>query len=374
MQANFSNIKLEIFGESHSDSVGAIIKGVPVGEKLDLHRVRELLTLRRSSGEAWSTPRKEEDAPVFDGLREEGGMYTVISDEVRATIANKNVRKQDYDLTRQIPRPSHADLPVWAREGQIPSGGGRFSGRMTAPLCVAGGIAEELLERRGVQIKAYVTDIGGVHFEGANDSETLSMRGPDEAQLAVRNRCAFRALDDANAEQARNILKNAAQDGDSVGGIIECCVTGLRLGQAGDAMFDGIEGKLAYAIFAVPAVKGVEFGAGFVLARMRGSQANDPIGISDGAPAPLANRSGGINGGISNGLPIIVRAAIRPTPSISREQRSVDLASMSECALSVKGRHDVCIVPRAVPAIEAAVALAIYDLIMTSKDDLKAGK
>ncbi len=368
MTANFENIRLEIYGESHADRIGVRLEGIAPGMELDLHCVLDLLDRRRAGRTEWSTPRKEEDAPVFCGLRKDGDKYVVESGIVEAYIVNGYAKSGDYDEIKHVPRPSHADLAVWAKEGKIPAGGGRFSGRMTAPLCIAGGIAKEILQKRGIEVDAYLCDVAGLRLKRAADDENIAKYGLSERDRAAIRNGALPTLNGADCEKAVERLRKIAEEKDSAGGIVECVIAGIRAGEVGDALFDGIEGKLAYAAFAVPAVKGVEFGAGFEIAALKGSEANDRIAIENGAPTPISNNCGGINGGISNGLPIIMRAAVKPTPSISKPQRSVDLEDMTERELIVKGRHDACIAPRAVPAIEAACSLALLDMLC-AKDD-----
>ncbi len=347
MRANFERIKLEIFGTSHSDEMSVRLGGLPGSVGIPTDSVSRMLDRRRARSCAWSTPRLEKDEAEFiSGVKVDGDIMTV-EDEVAAIIKNGNVRQADYSNT--IPRPSHADYAAYVRDGKIESGGGRFSGRLTAPLCVAGAIAEAMLENEGIKICAYIRSIGDVEL-GAYEE------GIDYDALKSRD---FPCLGDD--KEALRVISEAAAKGDSVGGTIECVVTGVKAGAIGEAMFEGLEGKIAYSVFGVPAVKGVEFGDGFALARLRGSSANDAFEVKDGHIVTSTNRSGGINGGIANGMPIVVRAALRPTPSISIAQKSVDLAKVEPCELIVKGRHDACIVPRAVPCIESAVALAVLD-------------
>lgn len=368
MFANFRNIKLEIIGESHSQYIGARLLGVPVGTRLDLSCMRDLLARRSSSGKIWQTGRRESDDPVMRGIEKDGDKYIVKSSKIEFYIANNDIKTSDYDNIRHIPRPSHADLAAWAKDGAIAPGGGRFSGRMTAPLCAAGGVAKELLEQRGIFVDAYVLRLAGIELSSAYDAGDIAMRGVGKEKRAELRQMDIPALSDKNSDAVRERLSAIAREGDSVGSVIECVISGLKAGMIGDALFDGIEGKLAYAAYAVPAVKGVEFGKGFELADMRGSASNDEIGLLDGKPSPLENKGGGIAGGISTGLPVIMRVAIKPTPSISKPQKSVDLATMSECSLKIEGRHDVCVALRAIPSIEAAVALAILDMIFAGDD------
>ena len=362
MKAEFQNLKIEIYGESHAPEIGVIIGGIPDGTELTLDRVYELLERRKSHGEAWATPRKEDDIPeIVRGLSKHGdGTYTV-QGEIEIKIVNKNVRAKDYANTATVPRPSHADYAAYVKDGRISTGGGRFSGRMTAPLCIAGGIAQELLAGAGVRVAAYISEIAGVKGASYKDSKEIALNGISEEREKEIKSSPFPLLDSAVREDMQSRIKEASRDGDSVGGVIECVVTGMEAGLLGDALFEGLESKIAYAVYGVPAVKGVEFGSGFALAEMRGSEANDCFEVKDGNVVTSSNNNGGINGGITNGMPVLLRVAVKPTPSISRTQMSVDLASMTETELKICGRHDACIVPRAVPCIESAVSLAILD-------------
>ena len=365
MKADFQNLKVEIYGESHAPEIGVIIGGIPDGTELTLEKVYDLLERRRSHGEAWATPRKEDDIPeIVRGLRKNSdGTYSV-QGEIEIRIVNKNVRAKDYVNTATVPRPSHADYAAYVKDGRISTGGGRFSGRMTAPLCIAGGIAQELLASADIRITAYISEIAGVKGASYKDSKEIAINGiSEECEKKIKS-SPFPLLGEAAREDMQSRIKEAARDGDSVGGVIECVVTGMEAGLLGDALFEGLEGKIAYTVYGVPAVKGVEFGSGFALAEMRGSEANDCFEVKDGNVVTSSNNNGGINGGIANGMPILLRVAIKPTPSISRVQRSVDLSSMTETELKICGRHDACIVPRAVPCIESAVALALLDELL----------
>lgn len=365
MKADFQNLKVEIYGESHAPEIGVIIGGIPDGTELTLEKVYDLLERRRSHGEAWATPRKEDDIPeIVRGLRKNSdGTYSV-QGEIEIRIVNINVRAKDYANTVTVPRPSHADYAAYVKDGSISTGGGRFSGRMTAPLCIVGGIAQELLASAGIRITAYISEIAGVKGASYKDSKEIAINGiSEECEKKIKS-SPFPLLGEVAREDMQSRIKEAAREGDSVGGVIECVVTGMEAGLLGDALFEGLEGKIAYAVYGVPAVKGVEFGSGFALAKMRGSEANDCFEVKDGNVVTSSNNNGGINGGIANGMPILLRVAIKPTPSISRVQRSVDLSSMTETELKICGRHDACIVPRAVPCIESAVALALLDKLL----------
>ena len=323
--------RFSIFGQSHAPAIGVIIEGLPSGFEIDVEKLSAFLA-RRAPGGRYATSRKEPDAPEFIAGLVDG---KTCGAPVTAIIKNTNTRSSDYEYMRHIPRPGHADFAAMVKYGPSRdySGGGQFSGRLTAPLCIAGGIAMQLLEKRGVSVGSRILSIGGER---------------DEEKM-------FALIDKARA------------DGDSVGGVIECTVSGLYPG-VGEPMFDGLENRIAQAVFGVPAVKGIEFGAGFESAGMLGSECNDPFYLDDeGKVRTRGNNHGGILGGISSGMPIVFRVAIKPTPSIAKEQPSVNMERKENCTLQVRGRHDPCIVPRALPCIEAAAAAAIYDLILESE-------
>ncbi len=320
-----NNVKISIFGQSHSEAIGVTIDGLPAGFPIDMGKLQVFMNRRAPGQSKYTTPRKEADMPAFlSGLV---GNVTCGA-PLTAVIKNTNTRSADYDNIRDIPRPAHADFTAHVKYGGFEdvSGGGHFSGRLTAPLCIAGGIIKQLLESRGIEITASIREIGG------------------------------------NVEDPFSAIEEASRRGDSVGGIIECTVSGLPAG-IGEPMFEGLENKIAQAVFAVPAVKGIEFGRGFEAARLCGSENNDEFYFDGDEVKTRTNNHGGILGGISSGMPVVFRAAIKPTPSISIEQNSISYSGKENAVLSVKGRHDPCIVPRAVPCIEAAAAIAIYDLM-----------
>lgn len=353
----FDNLDLEIFGASHSERIGVSLS-VPLGTRLTLKEVDSLLDRRRGGQNAWSTPRKEEDIPRYlDGLRPDGDGY-IVAGKIEAYIENKSVRRSDYDLS--VPRPSHADYAAYMRDGRIESGGGRFSGRMTAPLCIAGGIAKEILMQRGIDVCGYLSSVGGLRLKSYRDGDI------DIEELKAASGKAIPALD--GEEKVAEYLTKTASEGDSVGGTVDIVISGLKAGEIGDAMFDGFDGKLAYAIFGVPAVKGVEFGDGFDITKKKGSEANDEMRYVGSDVVCLSNHSGGITGGITNGMNVTLRVAIKPTPSIFKPQRSVDLESGEDATLTIKGRHDSCIAIRAIPAIESAAALATLDMLLDNAD------
>lgn len=339
------NLTVSIFGQSHSAAIGMTMSGFPAGFSVDFEALSHFLARRAPGNSPLSTPRKEADTPEFlCGLV---GNVTCGA-PLTAIIRNTNTRPQDYAALRAVPRPGHADYTANVRfEGhQDASGGGHFSGRLTAPLCVAGGLCLQYLATRGVSVSARIRAIGGIE-----DS------APFDAPVAYKP---FPVVTDALGERMRDAILTTREEGDSLGGVIECRVEGLPAG-LGAPMFDGMENRIAQAIFGIPAVKGLEFGAGFAAAAMRGSEHNDPFRVENGCVVTETNHCGGILGGITNGMPLVFRAAIKPTPSISRAQKSVDLTRMENTTLEIHGRHDPCIVPRAVPCIEAAAAIAVLD-------------
>ncbi len=353
-------LKVSVFGESHSAAIGCSIDGMPAGVPLDLDELQRFMDRRAPGRDATATKRREADRPrflcgVLDG-------HTTGA-PIAAVIENSNTRSQDYDELHRVPRPGHADWParIKYRGYNDVAGGGHFSGRLTAPLCVAGGLALQALKQKGVRIVAHIASLGpqGIADEPLNPMEL------DERQLDALASHKFPCIDPTAAEQMRACILDARDDLDSVGGVVECVTYGMPLG-VGDPMFDGIENRIARAAFGIPAVKGVEFGAGFLAARMLGSQHNDAYRMAGGQVQPQSNNAGGILGGISTGMPIVWRMAIKPTSSIGRHQQSVDLDTGENADLVVHGRHDPCIVPRAVPVAEAVCALTLYDLLLST--------
>ncbi len=347
-------VTVEIFGESHADAIGMTLDGVPAGEPVDMDALLAFMRRRAPGHSALSTARREEDIPEFlCGLREN----VTTGAPVTAIIRNKDTRSGDYANLRELPRPSHADYTAYIRYGGKNDirGGGHFSGRLTAPLCTAGAIALQILSRRGIEIGAHLAKAAGicdVCFDPVNPS----------AQLHKAAEKPFPVLSDEAGVRMQEKIHAAKAEGDSVGGIIECAVTGMPPG-CGNPMFDGVENRLAAALFGIPAVRGVEFGSGFAAADMTGSAHNDPFAYQDGRVVTTTNRSGGIQGGITNGMPIVFRIAIKPTPSIYKEQPTVNLRTGENAVLQINGRHDPCIAVRAVPVTEAVAALCILDIL-----------
>ena len=347
------NLKLSIFGQSHGPAIGMTLDGIPAGLPVDLEVLQVFLNRRAPGQNNWSTPRREEDRPEFlSGLLD----GFTCGAPIAAVIYNKNTRSGDYANLRDCPRPGHADYTAQVKYGgfQDAAGGGHFSGRLTAPLCIAGGLCKQWLAEMGICVGARIAAIAGEADDIALD--------PLHPQLERIGRD-FPVLSPAAGERMRQKIAQARAEGDSVGGLIECCITGLPAG-VGEPMFGGVESRIAQIVYGIPAVKAVEFGVGCSASSLRGSQCNDAFSVEDGAVATLTNNAGGILGGITNGMPVFFRTTIKPTPSISCQQQSVSLSRMEETELVVKGRHDPCIVPRAVPVVEAAAAIAIYDLIL----------
>lgn len=345
-----NKIKCTVFGQSHAPAIGCVIEGLPAGFCPDLEKAERFMARRAPGKGAHTTARMEPDRPrVISGLAD----GVTCGAPLCAIIENTDARSKDYSALARTPRPGHADYTACVKYGGANDirGGGQFSGRLTAPLCFAGALCMQLLEEKGIRIAARACEIAGI-CDAPLDIESI---------FAVAEKD-FPVIDGAAGERMLSAVAAAKAEGDSVGGIVECVIDGLPAG-IGEPMFEGIEGAVAQAVFGIPAVKGIEFGAGFAAARMKGSGNNDPFIIKDGAVSCETNNAGGILGGISNGMPVVFRAAFKPTPSISRPQKTVDLEAGTETTLEIAGRHDPCIVPRAVPAVEAAAAIAVINLL-----------
>ena len=351
-----NRLSLTVFGQSHGAAVGVTLDGLPAGQPLDMDALAAFLRRRAPGRFPWSTPRQESDEPEFLSGIVDG---KTCGAPVTAVIRNSNTRPADYAEVKDIPRPGHADYTAWVKhKGHADiSGGGHFSGRLTAPLCIAGGLCLQILRRHGVCIGAHIASVGAVK-DGLFDPVNI-----DEAALSSLWAMDIPVLQTQTAALIMEEIAGAKEAQDSVGGVIECAAVGIPAG-LGEPMFDGMENRIAALAFAVPAVKGIEFGAGFGAAAMRGSEHNDSFYASGGTVKTRTNKHGGILGGITSGMPLIFRAAIKPTPSIGRQQESVRLGSMEAAEISVRGRHDPCIVPRAVPVMEAVLAIAVYDAIL----------
>lgn len=350
------NISVSVFGESHGAAIGMVMDNVPVGIKLDTDYILKQMARRAPGNDSTSTPRKEGDLPeIISGVKDgvtTGAPLTVI-------IKNTNTKSVDYDNLMRHPRPSHSDYAAYVHYNGFNdiAGGGHFSGRLTAPIVAAGSILRLYLKSKGIEIGGHICQIGNVkdsRFDAANISADT---------LNTLSSSSFALLDSSKEAEMRAEVEAAKKEGDSIGGMVEIAVTGIPAGLGGP-MFDGVENIISKAVFGIPAVKGIEFGSGFELASMRGSEANDELYINDGRVLCKTNHSGGATGGITNSMPIVFRAVIKPTPSIAKNQATVDLKQMTDASLSIKGRHDPCIVPRALPAIEAVTAIAVANLLL----------
>ena len=349
------NIKVTIFGQSHSEAIGAVIEGLPSGFEIDFDKVRKFMARRAPGKNRLSTMRKEKDEfEILSGIVDGKTCGSALC----MMIKNSDAKSSDYSNLKLVPRPGHADFTAYMKYGGCNDirGGGQFSGRMTAPLCFAGAVCMQILEQKGIYIAGHIKS---VH---AKEDESFDMCNVTAEQLKVVSAKEFPTISDKCGDQMKQEIETARASGDSVGGCVEIAVVGLPCG-IGGPLFGGLEGKISSAIFAVPAVKGIEFGAGFDVCNMYGSENNDEFYSQDGKVKTRTNNHGGILGGISSGMPLIFRAALKPTPSISKMQKSVNLKTMEEEDLTIVGRHDPCIVHRAVPALEAATAVVIADMM-----------
>ena len=346
-------LKISIFGQSHADAIGVVIDGFPAGFAVDREALNAFMARRAPGNNAFATARKEADEVEFlSGLVND----VTCGAPICAVIRNTNTRSGDYAALLDMPRPSHADYPASVKYGgaQDVRGGGHFSGRLTAPLCVAGALCLQYLAKQGITVGAHIAAIGGVKD---TPFDAVSVTAADFPG------CTFAVCDTEAAEAMRAVIEAARSDGDSVGGVIECAAVGLPAG-LGDPMFDGLENRLSQVLFGIPAVRGIEFGNGFEAALLTGSQNNDCYYEDNGVVKTRTNRHGGVLGGISTGMPLMFRVAIKPTPSIGKEQQTLNLRTGKVEPLVVHGRHDPCIVPRAVPCVEAACAIALCDLLL----------
>ena len=345
-----------IFGESHGPAIGVTLTGVPAGLELDLDALQFEMVRRATGKNKLSTARKEADqveilSGLFDGKTTGTPMALI--------IRNTDQHSKDYSQLKILPRPSHGDYSGSVRYDGYNDyrGGGHFSGRLTAPLVAAGAIAKQILAQKGIFVGAHIASVAGISdvpLDTNQDQRNLL------AQVAQKE---FPTIDDQAGSEMQKAILAAREELDSVGGTIQCMISGLKPGAGAPDLDENVEGIIARHLFAVPAVKGIEFGSGFALAGMRGSQANDPFYMDGDRIQTRTNHAGGINGGITNGMPVVFTVAIRPTPSIAKEQDTVDLISGQNAKLSIQGRHDPCIVHRAVPVVEAAAALAVCQLL-----------
>ncbi len=348
-------VKISVFGESHGNGIGVVIDGLPAGFKVDTDKILAQMARRAPGRDKTATPRKESDLPnVLSGMLDN----VTTGAPLCAVINNTNTKSKDYSNLLACPRPGHSDYTAYEKYKSFNDirGGGHFSGRLTAPLVFAGSICRLILEKKGIKISAHISQIGNVKDEPFNAIDI------DDDLMDRLSKSTFSLIDTSKEEAMRQVVEDARLSQDSVGGIIECAVTGLPAGLGGP-MFGGVEGLISSIIFGIPAIKGIEFGKGFELAEMLGSESNDPFEYKDGKVVTKTNNCGGILGGITNAMPVIFRACVKPTPSISKEQDTVDLQKKCSAKLSVHGRHDPCIVPRAVPVIEACTAIALMNLL-----------
>ncbi len=366
------NIEIRVFGGSHDEEIGVTVAGLPEGIAVDTEKLQKFMARRAPGQNKLTTSRKEPDIPLFTSGLDENNVTN--GDLLRAVIRNTNVRSGDYGNLRTVPRPSHADFAAMIKSyGKADlRGGGHFSGRLTAPLCIIGGILKAELENLGIHIGAHVSQLGDcadVPFD------PVSVSRADFEQVCANP---FPVLDITAGERMQARIDEARLEQDSVGGVIECAVIGLPIG-LGEHMFAGMESRIASIVFSVPAVKGLEFGAGFAVAGMKGSENNDPFYADEEATQTKdkkkiktkTNHAGGILGGMTSGMPLIFRAAIKPTPSIGKEQDSVDMETLENVKLTIAGRHDPFIGARAVPVMEAVAAIAVFDAMLDYEEEME---
>ena len=345
-----------IFGESHGPAIGVVLEDVPSGVPMDMDFIAAELRRRATGNSPLSTPRKEADqVEVLSGVFEGKTTGTPLCMMIR----NGDQHSKDYAAIRYLARPGHADLTGFVRYGGYNDyrGGGHFSGRLTAPLVAAGAVAKLILRKEGVQAAAHIAAVGSVW------DTPIDPVHPDMAALTACGQKPFPVLSDTKGEQMQTLILKAKSQLDSIGGVIECAVTGLPMGLGAPDFDRNAETEFARQLFAIPAIKGLEFGDGFGLAALRGSQANDPWTMEDGVPVTTSNHNGGILGGITTGMPLLFRVAVKPTPSIAQPQHTIDMSAQRDAEITVQGRHDPCIVHRAVPVVEAAAALASLRLL-----------
>jgi len=349
-----NKIKLSIFGESHGKAIGINIDGLEPGIELDLDYINREMERRAPGKNKLSTPRKEEDSfQILSGYFNGRTTGTPLC----AVIYNTNQHSKDYEKTKNLMRPSHGDFTGYIKYGGFNDyrGGGHFSGRITAPLVFAGAICKQILERKGIIIGSHIKSIEKL------EDKSFNMVKIDAEKLKTLREVSFPVLDESIGSKMEETIIKAREKKDSVGGIIETAVINLPVG-IGDPFFDSVESTLAQLLFSVPGVKGVEFGAGFDIAKMKGSEANDEYYTDGDKIKTFSNNNGGILGGITNGMPLVFRVAMKPTPSITKSQRTVDIETRENTKIEIEGRHDPCIVPRALPVVEAVAAIAVLDL------------
>lgn len=347
------NINLSIFGESHGNAIGIVINGIKPGIKINMEEIEKDMERRAPGRNNLSTSRKESDkVEILSGIFEGVTTGTPIS----MMIKNSDMKSKDYSQLKDIMRPGHGDFPGNIKYNGFNDyrGGGHFSGRITAPLVFAGAIAKQILSSKGIKVGAHIKQIGKIKDEFF---DLVNINKEQLNEFLVKE---FPVIDDRKIKDMKDEILRAKEEGDSIGGVIECAVLGLEAG-LGNPFFDSLESTIAHLAFSVPAVKGIEFGVGFDFANMKGSEANDEYYIENDKVKTYTNNNGGITGGISNGMPLIFRTVIKPTPSISKEQRTINVSNMENTTLVVNGRHDPCIVQRAVVVIESIAAIAILE-------------
>jgi chorismate synthase len=354
-------LRMTVFGESHGFGVGTVIDGCPPGFPLDLNLLQQDMDRRRPGQSVFTTLRKEEDKiEVFSGLfngRTNGGALTVF-------VRNTDVQSSTYAEVDKNPRPGHLDYTAHIKYRGFFDyrGGGFLSGRITAPMVMAGGVAKQLLSKRGVRVNAYMKSIGPIEVSRAPTAKEL-------AENTYRSEVRCPIIEDE--EKMKKVVWDARTNGDSVGGVVEVVATGIPAG-FGEPVFDSVESTISHALFSIPAVKGVEFGAGFDISRMPGSLANDQFAIKNGSVITLSNNNGGVLGGITNGMPIVLRVAFKPTASIPKPQKSVNLETMKETTITAKGRHDPCVAIRGVIVVENMVSFVLADLLYSFIENFEA--
>ena len=357
-----TTLRVTVFGQSHSKAIGCVLDGLPSGLHLDMNALTHFIARRTPGSFSGDTPRHERDSfHILSGLTSKG---TTCGAPLAAIIENTDVRTGNYNYLSTIPRPGHADFAAWCKwhGRQDASGGGQFSGRLTAALCLAGGIAIQALSTQGIHIAAHLKEVAGIKDDtlAVFDASPASRLLLSKQISHLHTKQGLPILNDLAGEKILSTIQEARDAGDSVGGLVECVATGIPAGM-GSPLFEGLESTIAHAIFSIPAVKGIEFGLGFEAARTRGSENNDPYVVQDGEVQPKTNNAGGILGGISTGAPLFFTCAFKPISSISLPQSSVDLSSNTQTTLEIHGRHDTCAALRAVPVVEAVCALALLD-------------
>lgn len=360
MSSDFGkNIHYSIFGQSHSEAIGIVIDGLPAGETVDPYEIRRFMSRRAPAGKEYATKRQEED--LFQIL---SGVFNdkTCGAPLCAVIMNQDIQSKSYEDIKDLMRPGHADFTARLKYNGFEDyrGGGHFSGRLTAPLCFAGGLIKSILEKRGIVVGAHILTLGSVQDK---PFDPVRVSADD---LKDPGRYSFPTFNIGVGDTMQAQIGLTAKKNDSIGGVIEAGVVGLPPG-LGDPMFDGVENLLAKHLFGIPAVKGVEFGDGFAAASLRGSENNDAFYLENGVVRTKTNHAGGILGGITTGMPLILRVAVKPTPSIGKEQETIDIAASEETTVTVGGRHDPCIVPRAVPVVESVIAMTLLDILLGAK-------